>query len=427
MVGLVLVCHSAKLAESVAELAAQVGGGSLRIGVAGGLDQPGDPLGTFLQCAAGHEFVAKALIEEFRDVITVIFADDYSSWLPLARLEEFIQRMQQLLGTMGQTLNMAKCKALLVGGNAADRDRFNEAVQRLGITPADGGICVVGLPVSEGKAYLKNWADKLADKVIAQQERLADTLNEPANVSVPRFQALLTALRLTGPASFNWAARGLHPSITKAAAGRVDAALRRILLSRFNLLARYNQLDADEQAYANARIGATKTTGGIALGGCALAQDGGFLGGLASLARSLRAAYPTFRLSQLRDDADPVLQKIRDLDPTSKLAVNSKDIDELANGLRSGKVVQFNVTAIQHGDAHERLKRDWGVSNRTANLVASQGSALAAIDAWCRWIESRLTDAEMRTLAPCSPARQTPTAASTSASRPTASSTTSTA
>ena len=46
MVGLVLVCHSAKLAEAVAELAAQMGGESLRIGVAGGLDQPGDPLGT---------------------------------------------------------------------------------------------------------------------------------------------------------------------------------------------------------------------------------------------------------------------------------------------------------------------------------------------------------------------------------------------
>ena len=46
MVGLVLVCHSAKLAESVAELAAQMGGEGLRIGVAGGLDQPGDPLGT---------------------------------------------------------------------------------------------------------------------------------------------------------------------------------------------------------------------------------------------------------------------------------------------------------------------------------------------------------------------------------------------
>jgi len=46
VVGLVLVCHSAKLAEGVAELAAQMGGAGLRIGVAGGLDQPGNPLGT---------------------------------------------------------------------------------------------------------------------------------------------------------------------------------------------------------------------------------------------------------------------------------------------------------------------------------------------------------------------------------------------
>jgi phosphocarrier protein FPr len=46
MVGLVLVCHSARLAEGAAELAAQMGGADLRIAAAGGLDQPGDPLGT---------------------------------------------------------------------------------------------------------------------------------------------------------------------------------------------------------------------------------------------------------------------------------------------------------------------------------------------------------------------------------------------
>jgi multiphosphoryl transfer protein len=46
VIGLVIVCHSAKLAEGVAELAAQVGGEGLRIGLAGGLDQPGNPLGT---------------------------------------------------------------------------------------------------------------------------------------------------------------------------------------------------------------------------------------------------------------------------------------------------------------------------------------------------------------------------------------------
>jgi multiphosphoryl transfer protein len=46
MVGLVLVCHSARLAGGAAELAAQMGGAELRIAVAGGLDEPGDRLGT---------------------------------------------------------------------------------------------------------------------------------------------------------------------------------------------------------------------------------------------------------------------------------------------------------------------------------------------------------------------------------------------
>ena len=46
MVGLVLVSHSAKLAEGVAELAAQMAGPDVRIGAAGGLDEPGGALGT---------------------------------------------------------------------------------------------------------------------------------------------------------------------------------------------------------------------------------------------------------------------------------------------------------------------------------------------------------------------------------------------
>jgi phosphoenolpyruvate-protein phosphotransferase/dihydroxyacetone kinase phosphotransfer subunit len=46
VIGLVIVSHSARLAEGVAELAAQMGGEGLHIGLAGGLDQPGEPLGT---------------------------------------------------------------------------------------------------------------------------------------------------------------------------------------------------------------------------------------------------------------------------------------------------------------------------------------------------------------------------------------------
>ena len=304
--------------------------------------------------------------------------------------------MRQLLATIGQELNMTKCEALLYGGTDDDRARFLDIAQRLGIKVATGGIDVVGLPVGS-KAYTTAWAARLADKVIAQQALLATTLNEPASASVPRYQALLTAFRLTGPASFTWAARGLHPDVTLTAAARVDDALRDLALSNFNLLARYNRLGADEKTYADQRLNASKQTGGLALGGCAIAQDGAFLGGLASLARTLTRAYPNFRLSQLRPDADAVYQRIRVIDPDAKIVKNNAHVDDIANGIRSGKVVQHAITNIKHDDVHNRMKTEWGVSNRTANLVASCGSASAAVDGWCRWLESRLSDAEMRT------------------------------
>jgi multiphosphoryl transfer protein len=46
MVGLVIVSHSARLAEGVAELVRGVGGADLALAVTGGLDLPGQPLGT---------------------------------------------------------------------------------------------------------------------------------------------------------------------------------------------------------------------------------------------------------------------------------------------------------------------------------------------------------------------------------------------
>ena len=45
-VGLVVVSHSARLAAGVVELAREMGGGDVRIEPAGGLDEPGEPIGT---------------------------------------------------------------------------------------------------------------------------------------------------------------------------------------------------------------------------------------------------------------------------------------------------------------------------------------------------------------------------------------------
>ena len=69
MIGLVIVSHSARLAEGVVELAAQMGGGGLRIATAAGLDQPGRPLGT------DAVLVARAIEEAWSDDGVLVLMD----------------------------------------------------------------------------------------------------------------------------------------------------------------------------------------------------------------------------------------------------------------------------------------------------------------------------------------------------------------
>ena len=46
MIGIVVVSHSAKLAEGVCELAGQMAQGQVRLAAAGGSDDPQNPIGT---------------------------------------------------------------------------------------------------------------------------------------------------------------------------------------------------------------------------------------------------------------------------------------------------------------------------------------------------------------------------------------------
>ena len=46
MIGIVIVSHSARLAEGVCELAAQVARGKVRLAAAGGTSEPSNPIGT---------------------------------------------------------------------------------------------------------------------------------------------------------------------------------------------------------------------------------------------------------------------------------------------------------------------------------------------------------------------------------------------
>ena len=360
---------------------------------------PGCPVGTLIMCLVLHEHVGSKLVEEFRDVVLALFADDHTADVPLEQFEAFFARLSELLEGIGCELQPAKSSALLRGGTDADRAAFVQLMAKLNIAPAtDGGLIVCGFPIGSS-AYRRTWAEGLADKVISQQTAIASiALQLPAYTGHPRLQAVMGTVRLTAAASFTWAARGVAPDILEPAARRVDEELFRLVLGVLSLRERYDRLSAQERAYAETRFNLSTRKGGLALGGCVAALRGGYLGGLIDLARSLKTFYNTFLLSNLVRGADAVLQEVRrDCGEGAKLA-GYENIDEIVEGRRKGKAIQHDATCAYNNIVFKRLVETWGrESNRTACLIASQGKASAALRAGARLLESRLTDAEMRT------------------------------
>ena len=69
MIGIVIVSHSAKLAEGVVELACSMGGADVRIRAAGGMNLPGQPLGT------DPLFILNAIEEVYSDDGVLVLMD----------------------------------------------------------------------------------------------------------------------------------------------------------------------------------------------------------------------------------------------------------------------------------------------------------------------------------------------------------------
>ena len=118
MIGLVLVSHSARLAQGVAELAAQMGGPNLRIALAGGLDQPEQPLGT------DAALVARAIEEVWSDDGVLVLMDLGSAVLSAEMALDLLspQRRAHVLLTAAPLVEGAVAAAVAAGlGESLER------------------------------------------------------------------------------------------------------------------------------------------------------------------------------------------------------------------------------------------------------------------------------------------------------------------
>jgi len=357
---------------------------------------PGDPVGTIIMCMVLHDKMGAHLAEEFADVITVIFADDHHSLLPLARMGPFLDRFEQLLARCGCKTNSAKSKAMLIGGGDADKQRFLAEAGARGVTVVEGGMEVTGYPVGT-REYRVAWANELAAKVANEQRALARTL-ATAYVEVPRHQALAAAVRQTASASFLWAARGLDPTITAAAAEQLDNAICTLIYEELNMSEARARLPERDQRYADARLKLAKVSGGAAFARCQQSIAGAYLGGVVDLARALKRHHPLFNISRLLPGADALYADV--CDRAKKVASKDKiniysDVGELAEN-RPGKAVHHAVAKVYDAELFDALIKAHGQSPRTASLIASAGKASAVLDASPRWIPTRLNNAEYR-------------------------------
>jgi len=167
VVGLVLVCHSARLAEGVAELAAQMGGDGLRIGVAGGLDQPGGPLGT------DAVRVARAIEEVWSEDGVLVLMDLGSAVLSAEMAVDLLpeERRDRILLTEAPLVEGAVAAAVAAGlGDALE----NVAEEARGALAAKAGhlSAPVGRAGSAGPA--------LATHAVSDGERPRDVEPESA-------------------------------------------------------------------------------------------------------------------------------------------------------------------------------------------------------------------------------------------------------
>ena len=148
MIGLVIVSHSAKLAEGVAELVNQMTQGQVSLAIAGGIEDPANPIGT------DPMRVLKAIQSVYSDDGVIVLMDLGSALLSAEMALEFLPEEQQA--------KIRLCEAPLVEGAMA------AGVQAMASTDIDQVLAEARAALTAKAAQLQQAVPDLAASPAAQ-------------------------------------------------------------------------------------------------------------------------------------------------------------------------------------------------------------------------------------------------------------------
>ncbi|MGZ8571266.1 MAG: dihydroxyacetone kinase phosphoryl donor subunit DhaM, partial [Actinomycetota bacterium] len=166
MVGIVVVSHSRSIAEGAADLARQMAGEDVRIEATGGLDEPGDPIGTdaMLVLAA----IERAWSDDGVLVLMDLGSAVLSTEMALDFLDEERRTKVRLTGAPVIEGAVAAAVAAKIGGTLDDVER-----------EAMGGLAGKASHLGVGSGAADGGAPAAASEVDGPEERIEITVDLP--------------------------------------------------------------------------------------------------------------------------------------------------------------------------------------------------------------------------------------------------------
>lgn len=199
MIGIVIVSHSAKLAEGVCELAAQMAQGAVRLAAAGGTGDPENPFGT-------DAFkVVRAIESVFDDDGVLVLMDLGSALLSADTALEFLDEEQRS--------RVRLCAAPLVEG----------AVAAVGRALAGGGLDEIA---REAEAALSGKAAQVGGAGAEAAERLVTLPNQLGLHARPAVQLVRAAARFPAQVTIRNVSKSRGPVDASSINGLLSLAAR---------------------------------------------------------------------------------------------------------------------------------------------------------------------------------------------------------
>jgi hypothetical protein len=172
--------------------------------------------------------------------------------------------------------------------DSATASEAAELAQQHGITMADGGFVVLGVPVGTD-AFIRDHVGEQVDAILQQLPAIQQLVRDPEQSKTGTLQQIFNLVRLCIPSQFTYTLRTVPPSLVRAAAVKLDNGVANFIAQ---LLGFREADDSDAAAAQRRRILLPIDKGGMGIMSSARASYAGYVAAWAQAAPVIKTLCP---------------------------------------------------------------------------------------------------------------------------------------